>query len=524
MNIKQAKEEIIHTVAAYLAKDEAGEYRIPPIRQRPILLIGPPGIGKTQIMEQIARECQIALVSYTMTHHTRQSAVGLPYIQKEEFEGKEYSVTEYTMSEIIASVYRKMKETGLSQGILFLDEINCVSETLAPAMLQFLQCKTFGNQAVPAGWIIVAAGNPPEYNKSVKEFDLVTLDRIRHIFLKEDYKVWREYARENNLHPALLSYLELRQKNFYRIEADVEGMQYVTARGWEDFSSLLYVYDSLGLPVEEEIVYEYLHHRDVAEDVAAYIDLYRKYQDDYGIEDILSGKVRANVYARLENAVFDERLTVVNLLLDGLMQHFLKVQEERKLTDEYYDFLKKFKVRMDTQEERKKETGETPSQEVLVPGKLYRELAAEWEEEWRQRETAGLHAPRDVSLHKKLSEMIKRHAPADSTADSQEDLGEARDGFGGRKAFEEAKAGFDSQRAVLEIAEKGAGEALEHAFDFVEKAFAKGEEIAVFVTELTLAKPASEFLLEYDCERYRTYSKELLIGTRKGELLRELER
>lgn len=67
MNIKQAKEEIKHTVAAYLSKDESGAYRIPPIRQRPILLMGPPGIGKTQIMEQIARECRIGLVSYTIT-------------------------------------------------------------------------------------------------------------------------------------------------------------------------------------------------------------------------------------------------------------------------------------------------------------------------------------------------------------------------------------------------------------------------------------------------------------------------
>lgn len=65
MNIKQAKEEIKHTVMAYLSKDEQGEYRIPVIRQRPILLMGPPGIGKTQIMEQIAMECKIGLVAYT---------------------------------------------------------------------------------------------------------------------------------------------------------------------------------------------------------------------------------------------------------------------------------------------------------------------------------------------------------------------------------------------------------------------------------------------------------------------------
>ena len=76
MDIKRAKEEIKRTVQAYLALDGDGLPRIPPVRQRPILLMGPPGVGKTQIMEQIAAECGIGLVAYTITHHTRQSAVG----------------------------------------------------------------------------------------------------------------------------------------------------------------------------------------------------------------------------------------------------------------------------------------------------------------------------------------------------------------------------------------------------------------------------------------------------------------
>ena len=126
MNIKRAKEEIEHTVKAYHAKDALGEYAIPAIRQRPILLMGPPGIGKTQVMEQVARECGVALVAYTITHHTRQSAVGLPFIRQRHYGDKDVSVTEYTMSEIIASIYAKMEATGLSEGILFIDEINCV--------------------------------------------------------------------------------------------------------------------------------------------------------------------------------------------------------------------------------------------------------------------------------------------------------------------------------------------------------------------------------------------------------------
>ncbi|MFR6466199.1 MAG: AAA family ATPase [Ruminococcus sp.] len=61
MNIKDAKNEIIHTLAAYLKKDGNGAYTYPLVRQRPILLIGPPGIGKTAVMEQVAAECRVGL-------------------------------------------------------------------------------------------------------------------------------------------------------------------------------------------------------------------------------------------------------------------------------------------------------------------------------------------------------------------------------------------------------------------------------------------------------------------------------
>ena len=121
MNIQRAKQEIARTLRAYLEKDELRGYRIPPLRQRPLLLMGPPGVGKTQIMEQVARECGVGLVAYTITHHTRQSAVGLPMIAARTWDGVERTVTEYTMSEIIASVYQCMEDTGLREGILFID-------------------------------------------------------------------------------------------------------------------------------------------------------------------------------------------------------------------------------------------------------------------------------------------------------------------------------------------------------------------------------------------------------------------
>ena len=278
MNIKRAKNEIKNALKAYLTTDEFGAYRIPPIRQRPILLMGPPGIGKTQIMQQIAEETGVGLVSYTLTHHTRQSALGLPFIDKVVLGGEERTVTAYTMSEIIASVYREMERTGVKEGILFLDEINCISETLTPMMLQFLQCKTFGNQQLPAGWVVVAAGNPPEYNKSVREFDVVTLDRVKKIDIGEDFGVWKEYAYRRGIHGAILSYLEIRREHFYRVETTADGLQFVTARGWEDLSELMQVYESLGIPVDRQVVEQYLQLPQVASDFANYLQLYDKYK------------------------------------------------------------------------------------------------------------------------------------------------------------------------------------------------------------------------------------------------------
>ena len=501
MNIKQAKEEIKHTVQAYLSKDAFGEYKIPAVRQRPVLLIGPPGIGKTQIMEQIARECEIGLVAYTITHHTRQSAVGLPFIKEEQYDGKTYSVTEYTMSEIIASVYRKIEEGGRKEGILFIDEINCVSETLAPTMLQFLQCKTFGNQAVPEGWIIAAAGNPPEYNKSVRDFDMVTLDRVRCMNIEADLGVWKEYAREKRLNSAILSYLELRPKNFYRVEADVDGLQFVTARGWEDLSNLMDVYEELGIPVDEEIIHEFLRHEDVAEDVSAYFDLYKKYQDDYGIAEILEGKVKPSVYARIDQAAFDERLSVVNLLLDGVSNVFYQIQREREITDAWYDFLKEYRQKL-----------KNSLQAKGIFETILAEKTASDEQNEKQQFVSKAQSDRARSLNEKLKECAKKIV-AEETINIEETA-----------LFALAKVPFDAQCEKLQSLENQGIETLEHAFTFMEQAFSDGQEMVVFVTELTITPEIAVFLSEHRIERYETYKNQLLIGTKRAEILSEIAR
>lgn len=496
MNIKRAKEEIKNSIEAYLMKNEYGEYQIPSVRQRPLLLIGPPGIGKTQIMEQIAKECRVGLVAYTITHHTRQSAIGLPYIVEKEFHGEKVSVTEYTMSEIIASVYEKIEKTGIREGILFIDEINCVSETLAPTMLQFLQCKTFGNQKVPDGWVIVSAGNPPEYNKSVRDFDVVTLDRIKKIDVQADFSVWKEYAYQAGIHHAVLSYLELKKNHFYCIETTVDGKLFATARGWEDLSQLIKVYEAMGKRVDREVVYQYIQHWKIAKDFSNYLELYQKYKKDYQVADILKGHISETAIDKVRRAAFDEKLSVIGLLVSRLDELFRTCYFSDAFVTMVYEELKRFKDRLD-------------KSAYAAMGEIVRKM---------EEETARLLSAEQLT---KEQEHIRRKASAQLEA--YENLLKAESFIDNEEAFGAVKERFADITVSRSTSFKEAEEALNFAFDFMEAAFGDSQEMVIFITELNTDFYSVWFVDENGCDRYYKYNKTLLFAEKQKGILHQLD-
>lgn len=502
MNIKQAKEEIQRAIQAYLLKNELGEYQIPRVRQRPILLMGAPGIGKTAIMEQVARECGVGLVSYSITHHTRQSAIGLPFISHKEYGGKEYAVTEYTMSEIIASVYNKMEETGLSEGILFIDEINCASETLAPAMLQFLQAKTFGAHQVPEGWLIVAAGNPPEYNKSVRDFDVVTLDRVKKIDVEPNFQVWKEYAYKQSIHGAILSYLEIKKNYFYAMETTVDGKRFVTARGWEDLSTILKVYETMGISVDAGMIIQYLQHQKIARDFANYLDLYNKYKTDYHVEDILKGTFHEQTVSKLSSAAFDEKLSVLGLLLSRLSHDFRLAYERDLFTTELHQSLLELKERF-----------QNPYCKETPWDKLLEGLIEEKEIAYEQAQKADLL---DQSTKKSRRITIEKL------------LGYEREikGLGLREkeeVFQQIKTSFANDVELRQTFIDTAAKELENAFLFLEEVFGAGQEMVIFITELTTNFYSVKFISENGSEKYYQYNKELLFDEKQKSILLDIE-
>ena len=433
-----------------------------------------------------------------MTHHTRQSALGLPFIVKKNYNGKEYSVSEYTMSEIIASVYGMMEDTGMKEGILFLDEINCVSETLAPAMLEFLQYKVFGRHRVPDGWIVVTAGNPPEYNNSVREYDIVTWDRLKRIDVEPDYGVWKEYAYKKGIHPSITSYLDIKKQNFYKIETTIDGKTFVTARGWSDLSDMMKLYEKNNIPVNEDLIKQYLQNPKIAKDFAIYYDLFIKYRSDYQVDKIMEGKASDEIKQRAENAPFDERLSLLGLLIDAVSSRARNVyyteQSQLEVMHQMMDAKQDLARNIDAAEGLEKRIG-------VIKKKL--ETA---------KRASSLSTDQQHAYHSAVASLsaIKEQLVKDKPSNSSE-------------AFKLIKKEYSKGNKELKAEADQCGKALSNVFHFVEEVFKGGQEMLILVTELTANYYTADYISHFGCKEYFEHNKDLLFYDRQKEIISHLD-
>ena len=154
----------------------------------------------------------------------------------------------------------------------------------------------------------------------------------------------------------------------------------------------------------------------------------------------------------------------------------------------------------------------TPDSKSSIPTEngLYRVLLQKKAAEYERENKAGLTSPEQKNFQLKLLELLTAWTP-DSSLPPKE-------------AFFTAKSGFDKQCQTRIDTIKKASSALENAFTFMEEAFGEGQEMVVFITELTMDPEASRFITENGCERYFKYNKTLLVGNRRAAILKELDR
>ena len=255
----------------------------------------------------------------------------------------------------------------------------------------------------------------------------------------------------------------------------------------------------LDLPVDEGVIGQYLRHPEVARDFAAYWVLYRKYHQDYGVEDILQGKPFDAVVERAVKAGFDERISLVSLLLAGLNTRFADARATGAVTDACYQQLRSFKRTLSQQPD-------------ADPADLFAERCDAYRAKLEADKTAGALLPDEAAARTRTLALLTAWSRSlDNGLDADE-------------AFDTVRGAFNTQVQRREEAVSAASNALEFAFDFMEQAFEDGQEMVVFVNELALGPDSAPFLAENDCERFEQYSEKLLLHGGEDELLAELQR
>ena len=301
--------------------------------------------------------------------------------------------------------------------------------------------------------------------------------------------------------PAIRANLTARPQNFCQVETTVDGPVFATPRGWEDLSRFLTVYEKLGLSCDREVVVQYIPHGRIARDFANYLELYYKYQAHYQIDEALSGRRSEALLEQAARAPFDEKLSVISLVLAKLNVEFRKTGKIEDDLELLFEKLKAFK-------ERLAEDGEgTPVQRLTA-------FTREVREEYEEKKQAGLLTRTQIHRYEDVCGTLDRYLLA--AGETEDQAGEALFGMLAARFGEEREQYEDQCRAALQM--------VEYAFDFMEGAFGDSQEMVIFITELNTSYDAVRFLEENPCERYYQYNRKLLFEDREADLRKRLDR
>ena len=182
---------------------------------RPLMLVGPHGLGKSELLEQAAMEMGIGVVCRDLSLMEPPDLVGLPKLEGE--------TTKYLPPAFLPTE---------GDGLLALEELNRCERYMRAPCLQLFTARTLNDYRLPDGWLPVATMNPPDGANEVFEVDPPLLSRLVQVLLVPDRKEWLRWARRNRLHPAVRDYVSSDVSVFDTPESNPRAWKFVSDILW----------------------------------------------------------------------------------------------------------------------------------------------------------------------------------------------------------------------------------------------------------------------------------------------------
>lgn len=245
-------------------------------KNRPVMLWGPPGIGKSDIVRQVAMEQGREVVDIRLTLYDPTDLKGFPF-----FDEKTKMMSWAQPSELPSDPN--------STAVILLDELNSAAPSVQAAAYQLVLDRKIGTYKLPPGVDIVAAGNRDSDRGVTYRMPTPLANRFTHLTLTANADVWLDYAVLHNVHPDVVGYIGFAKQDLYDFDPRSNSIAFATPRSWKFTSDLLE--DSEYLP--DSSVTD-LVAGTIGEGLAVKFMAHRKYAASLPqAADVLDGKVKA---------------------------------------------------------------------------------------------------------------------------------------------------------------------------------------------------------------------------------------
>lgn len=185
---------------------------------RPVFIWGPPGIGKSSLVQQFAEKVGLSCVSLLGSQLAPEDIIGVPQI----VDGK----SRFCPPTMIA------REQPYC---LFLDELNACSHEVQKSFYSLIQEKRVGDYYLPEGSIVIGAGNRAQDSAIVRPLSSALMNRLIHVHLKASHRDWLEWARANNIHSWIIDYIQNRPDHLWTQPPKTEE-PFSSPRSWHMLS------------------------------------------------------------------------------------------------------------------------------------------------------------------------------------------------------------------------------------------------------------------------------------------------